>query len=203
MNEPIQDGLRDALRRLREDAAGKSASPALKANLVHAFRAQHAAKAPQRRRWMWVPAAIAASLVLAAVSRLSEPTKLEAPSVPLASYPSAKPPAAPNSEGSIVAAAAEKPRRKPAARRPRPAAHPLSVASAKPKGEAEPFVQIPYAPPFTQYDEGQILRVNMAGSSARRMGLPVTAGSVQADLLVGNDGLPRAVRLVSHTPNRF
>ena len=59
-------------------------------------------------------------------------------------------------------------------------------------------MEIPYAPPLTPYDQGQIVRVNMAGSSARRMGVPVMLDRVQADLVVGNDGLPRAIRLVSN-----
>jgi hypothetical protein len=97
-------------------------------------------------------------------------------------------------------------KRKAPSRARRPRVSPRSLASARPapqKNEQQPFIQIPYAPPFTPYDEGQILRVNMTGSSVRRMGIPVAAQQVQADLLVGNDGLPRALRLVSHSSNSY
>ncbi len=65
--------------------------------------------------------------------------------------------------------------------------------------QPEVFVEIPYAPPFSAYDEGQVVRVNMPGSSVRRLGLPVSVDRVQADVLLGNDGIARAIRLVSNS----
>jgi hypothetical protein len=53
------------------------------------------------------------------------------------------------------------------------------------------------APPF---ERGEILRVNLPASVMRTVGLPVweerLGDRVQADLLVGEEGLPRAIRFV-------
>jgi hypothetical protein len=202
MNEPMQDGLRDALRRLREETAGQCAPAAMESDLAQAFRDHHRVKRAQRK-WMWIPAAIAASLAIGFALRVSEPEKLEKASVPVAAK--SKPPVTIETTAPLVPVAAKK--RQPPTTKVRPprVRRPLSLAATKPRPqqEEEPFVQIPYAPPFTLYDEGQILRVNMTGSSVRRMGIPVAAQQVQADLLVGNDGLPRAVRLVSHSSSSY
>ncbi len=54
------------------------------------------------------------------------------------------------------------------------------------------------APPF---ERGQILRVDVPASAMRAVGLPVReerlADRVQADVLVGEEGMPRAIRFVS------
>jgi hypothetical protein len=201
MIEPMQDGLRDALRRLKEDAAGQGAPAALEGQLTEAFRRRH--RKSLQRKWLLVPAAIAASVAIGFVLQISEHGKVEHGAAPVAVKPA--PPTPVEEPGTVtpVVVQKEKPRAKTRPARV-PSRH-LSVASAKPREsvEEQPFVQIPYAPPFTTYDEGQILRVNMKGSSIRRMGIPVAAQQVQADLLVGNDGLPRAVRLVSHSPNTY
>lgn len=54
------------------------------------------------------------------------------------------------------------------------------------------------APPF---ERGQLLRVELPASAMQMVGLPVRedrlADPVQADVLVGEEGLPRAIRFVS------
>jgi hypothetical protein len=53
------------------------------------------------------------------------------------------------------------------------------------------------APPFGR---GQILRVQLPATAMRAVGLPVAddrlADQIQADVLVGEEGLPRAIRFV-------
>ena len=53
------------------------------------------------------------------------------------------------------------------------------------------------APPF---ERGRLLRVELPASAMRMVGLPVHAerlsDTVQADVLVGEEGLPRAIRFV-------
>ncbi len=53
------------------------------------------------------------------------------------------------------------------------------------------------APPF---ERGQLLRVNLPASAMRSIGLPVHEDrlneAVQADILLGEEGLPRAIRFV-------
>jgi hypothetical protein len=53
------------------------------------------------------------------------------------------------------------------------------------------------APPF---ERGQLLRIELPASAMQMVGLPVheqrLADRVQADVLVGEEGLPRAIRFV-------
>lgn len=62
------------------------------------------------------------------------------------------------------------------------------------------FVPVPYGEGLSADDSGLVVRVSMTRSALGSLGYPVDevhAGDVvQADLLVGEDGLPRAVRLV-------
>ena len=205
MNEPLQNGLEKALRRLREDTATAGAPDVLEQNLLGAFRAHHAV---QRRRGvsMWAPAALAASLLVGAFSWKSEPVKVDAPVVPSVRMAAQQETGIAPAPSEVTTAPVKK-RRSPVKRRVRPApaasGERLLLASSRPAPERQEFIEIPYAPPFMPYDQGQVMRVNMAGSSARRMGIPVMTDRVQADLLVGNDGLPRAIRLVSNSGAQY
>ncbi|MGH9729562.1 MAG: hypothetical protein ACRD4V_13370 [Candidatus Acidiferrales bacterium] len=62
------------------------------------------------------------------------------------------------------------------------------------------FVPVPYGEAFEPGDSGVIVRVEMPRSALADLGYSVdatrSADLVQADLLVGEDGWPRAVRLV-------
>ena len=62
------------------------------------------------------------------------------------------------------------------------------------------FVPVPYGEGLSADDPGLVVRVSMTRSALGSLGYPVdemNAGEViQADLLVGEDGWPRAVRLV-------
>lgn len=62
------------------------------------------------------------------------------------------------------------------------------------------FVPVPYGESLSADDSGLVVRVSLTRSALGSLGYPVDevhAGDVvQADLLVGEDGLPRAVRLV-------
>jgi len=61
------------------------------------------------------------------------------------------------------------------------------------------FPLLDVAPPF---ERGELLRVTVPASTMRRVGLPVNenrlADRVYADVLVGNEGLARAIRFVSY-----
>ncbi|HYP08633.1 MAG TPA: hypothetical protein VER03_20530 [Bryobacteraceae bacterium] len=196
MNEPMQDRLGDALRRLREDAAGQAPPAALEGKLLEAFRAHHQGADRNPRRWTWISLAIAASLVLAVASRLSQPIDVEAPVVPVAQAPMRNP--------TIERVAGQpQPQQQP---KPKPSRKRRNARTFGPRmslASNQAFTEIPYAPPFSPQEGGQIVRVNMPGASARRMGVPVLLDRVQADLLVGNDGLPRAIRLVSDSGTQY
>jgi hypothetical protein len=178
MNEPIVA----ALRRLREEARTQSAPDALESELVGVFRKHHSTD----RRRLFVPAAIAASLliVLAWQYMPQAPPRLE----PVAIAP------APVELG--VLAAVPKPVRKTNLPKHRESRGLRSARAARPHDEKE-FIRIPYAPAFGPDESGQIVRMSIPGASVRTLGLPVALDRVQADVLLGNDGLARAIRLVS------
>jgi len=75
-----------------------------------------------------------------------------------------------------------------------------SVETAAAEDSNSDFVPVPYGESLSSDDSGLVVRVSMTRSALGSLGYPVDeihAGDVvQADLLVGEDGLPRAVRLV-------
>jgi hypothetical protein len=81
--------------------------------------------------------------------------------------------------------------RKVAKRVPRPAPKPQEIVT-------DFFPLMDPAPPLGR---GQLLRVELPASAMQMVGLPVRedrlADSVEADVLVGEEGLPRAIRFVS------
>lgn len=62
------------------------------------------------------------------------------------------------------------------------------------------FVPLPYGESFSDSDSAVVVRVSMTRSALASLGYPVAAGPesdvVRADLIVGEDGWPRAVRVV-------
>ena len=74
------------------------------------------------------------------------------------------------------------------------------VETATGEDATSDFVPVPYGEDLSPDDSGLVVRVSMTRSALGSLGYPVDeldAGDViQADLLVGEDGLPRAVRLV-------
>lgn len=62
------------------------------------------------------------------------------------------------------------------------------------------FVPLPYGEDFSADDPGVVVRVSIMRDALENLGYPVDEGRgdevVQADLVVGEDGWPRAVRLV-------
>lgn len=68
------------------------------------------------------------------------------------------------------------------------------------------FVPVPFAGGFARGDSGVIVRVQVPRAALAELGYPADEmqgqGMVQADLLVGEDGWPRAVRIVKETSER-
>lgn len=62
------------------------------------------------------------------------------------------------------------------------------------------FVDLPFADPWTSDDDEAVLRVDVPQSTLAAYGLPVSEPNrddqVTAEFIVGEDGVPRAVRLV-------
>ncbi len=71
--------------------------------------------------------------------------------------------------------------------------------SANDSDQLANFVPVPFADEATMDDPGVIVRVQLTRAALGKLGYQVEQGKgkelVQADVLVGEDGWPRAVRL--------
>jgi len=165
-----------ALRALAANDCEREASSAVEARLLHKFRTRSASR---KLRWAGI-AAIAAGSVLAVSLSMNHVTKPEVSvQAPVILVPL---PAAPVVEADVPAA------RKVVRKMARPQAHEVVT---------EFFPLIDSAPPF---ERGQMLRVQLPAAAMRTVGLPVRedhlADPIQADVLVGEEGMPRAIRFV-------
>jgi hypothetical protein len=74
------------------------------------------------------------------------------------------------------------------------------VADAESYKALEGFVALPYAQSGVPLEDAVVMRVNIKESELESMGIPTVARTpgrrVKADLLVGQDGMARAIRLV-------
>jgi hypothetical protein len=191
-----QQALTAGLMALAWDVRRATVSPHVEARLMRAFVARNPNPAasgcglPLR----WVPLAAAVVLcVSGAVWWSSRPAPdrrpgLEvraAPSAPATTSVAAAPPSAgPDGDPGVRTTR----RRRPA---PRPAAPPVVRAVG--------FVPIPSAAGLPDFESGEIVRLGIPVTALPNYGLEIPAGvkrSVQADLLVGQDGRARAIRLV-------
>jgi anti-sigma factor RsiW len=81
---------------------------------------------------------------------------------------------------------------------PTSAETPFDVAQGSPeRSRGTAFVVLPGAEALPRLESGRVIRIEITESELTAVGLwPAHAGAVQADVLVGQDGLARAVRLV-------
>jgi hypothetical protein len=151
-----------------------------------------AAARPKSRPWWAAGAAIAAGILLTWGVWNSVGKKLEAPHTPapIARVQPPPPEALAPSQGRAVAQVATAAVRH---RRNKPS----KPADAEPE---QPFVAIPYTAPLGPYERAEIVRMDVPVSALIAAGFPMMsdpAASARADLVVGQDGRARAVRLIS------
>jgi len=188
-NDPGSEHVERALKALREASRNVQAPEHIEICLRQAFRSQHARR-PSRVR-SWAGAALAATMLIAALVTflLASAMRLEAPAPRLASI--APPAPVLRSQKTEVKLA-----RAPAVRR----AKPKAVVPQHDTEVVTDFFRIPYTPAFTQMDRGQLIRVRVPATSMRNFGLPVREermfDRIRADVLVGEDGIARAIRFV-------
>jgi hypothetical protein len=171
-----KDRIRDVLRALAETDASAEARPEVEIQVRKKFRSRH-----QRRAWrhgaMWATAAAAAMVVFFVATNRK-------PSAPAPVHEVARQAVAVQPEAAPTAAV------KTPKRVRRPVTRPQEVVT-------DFFPLMDPAPPF---ERGQLLRIELPASAMQMVGLPVRedrlADSVQADVLVGEEGLPRAIRFV-------
>lgn len=190
--------LEQLMQSLRQEDAGRGAPPFLETRLRAAFRNRHTQK-PGLHRWKLV-AGLAMALALAiAAWRTGTPARVEAPRPEIrAEVPKPNKPgiaaALPRFAGDRLADAP-----KPG---PRSVKRPAPVEAAK--EFSEPFIPLPYAPPLTSWDRGEVVRVRLPRQSLRTLGLPVDEDRlmerIPADILLGEDGVARGIRFVRANP---
>lgn len=159
--------------------------PQLEARLLAAFRRETAArnKVPARKRFGWRPmlgwAGAAAFVAVFAF-------------VLLGHFPDRRT-SSPAVRGSTQTAAA-------VTATAQTAASAETVAQSSQKELSSGFVPVPFAGGFGPGESAVIVRVQLPRSSLAELGYPVDEtqgnGVVQADLVVGEDGWPQAVRIV-------
>ncbi len=176
-----------ALRALADSDREKEAPPEVEVRLRQQFRRKRREK-KWKRPAMWTLVAAAAGVVVIVASYASR-TRVEQPLRVIATeQPRVVQPVVPPSVE--VARVASKPARKAAHKRPAPQQEIVT----------EFFPLIDIAPPF---ERGELVRVNLPASAMRTVGLPVRedrlSDRVQADVLVGQEGLPRAIRFVKYS----
>lgn len=209
--------LTEALRLIA--AAGKvdNAPARVEASLVAAFREHHGAL-PSRsfgrtgtgtRRWLYVAAGVAAAAAIVMLLSLTvSRTRDSQPSTPEKAKNESGNPTAPGK-----AQPAPEPARSPVSPEPRRYRRGPTVAQDKqqpnrrdrddrPKSDeiATDFIPLVNGESLAQLDSGQIVRVELPRSALMSFGLPMDMDRanepIKADVVVGNDGLARAIRFV-------
>lgn len=176
-----QDPVRAALQALADhDRSRQSQTPA------HIIYARH-----RPRKWNWGTAlgaiGVAAAAMLAAIFMYPSPH-----------VPAPRPPQPPQIAVAEPAPVVLETKPEP---QPLPVKHPKRVAPKEPPREVVtdffPLMDVP--PPF---ERGQLLRVVVPVATMRTVGLPVNpdrlSDRIQADVLIGDEGMARAIRFVSY-----
>lgn len=177
-----QDEIRTALQAVTRSTSGEQAPDPVEQKLLLEFRRlsnSRQARSPRFVRILAAAAVLAVAAMAALVWMISGlPGTVQPPAIKKYSFELSAPPVQ-----HPIAFAEKKPR-------PRGAASREVVTSFLPLGFSS-------SPP----DAYQVVRVQLDRSSLLQFGLPVNVEladrPVDADLLIGNDGMPRAVRFVS------
>jgi hypothetical protein len=187
-----------ALQALAEEDRSREARPHIEERLLAEVRSLRAAgrsalqvrqltSQPDRKRvslWIGAAAAAACFVVLALWPRSTPPVQSSEPAKPSEPRPS----------GSGQVVLAQRPVKLPRSRLKQP------PAPERPREILTEFFPVPNAaPPF---ERGALLRVVVPASTMTTVGLPVREDRweepVEADMLVGQEGIVRAIRFVSY-----
>jgi hypothetical protein len=168
--------------KLREEARDWSASPDLEAALL----AEFPRKAPVPIRRVLGSAAILAIAATMLIVLWPKPKPAQqAKPAPVMAHVAAPAPAAPAAPVADI--------------RRRPHRRALPAAS---EGE---FIRIPYTAALEPYERADIVRVELPVAALMATGLRIqtadASAKAQADLIVGEDGMARAIRLISIVNN--
>jgi len=193
------------------------APPRVKQDLLAAFLEQHRVDPPNasitnistRRRFGWwtaAAAAVAAAIVLAVMLPLWRETSVPVRPTHVATTPAVQPPQAPI----VISAPVNSPPAPgtvDAIRKPRSVATQTDRKKTSPRtvetlarSTATQYMPLTYLTDATAMDTGTVIRVQLSRSALVSLGLPMnienSGDSVEAEVVVGDDGVARAIRLV-------
>jgi hypothetical protein len=179
--------VRRALQMLAVADRDLAAPPAIEERLKLAFRRQRKILV-WKRTAIWTMAA-AAAIVGIAVLRDSKPKQAAAPVISHVQPPAPGPSVVkqPEVQQAVVSTTSKRSLQRVQKQTPREVV-------------TEFFPLVDYAPPF---ERGELVRLRVPASAMRAVGLPVRedrlTDQVQADVLVGQEGMARAIRFVSYS----
>jgi hypothetical protein len=188
-----------ALHRLAEEDERLRPSPAVEVNVIRAFRAQVPVPLWRSRAAWWMGAAAAVVLAAGVGMHRRRPTSV-----------SRSQPAAMVASGRSLTGAPSAPATAKALLSPKPPTGTRVDRGAKEKApsrelagfdELADFVPLPFAQDESPIGEGEVVRIRLSESALGLLGVPVGASTanepVTADVVIGEDGVARAIRFVS------
>ena len=170
-------------------------------DLVNAFQHQEAtpttSHAPSRLyRWHWMAAA-AVVLLAAAITFYPGPTRRGVPTKP------AEPPSPPSQPATTSEPPVSPPLASPKPAKPRRPATPPIAPQRSPAAAMNEFVPLPGAFALPAFESGRIVRWDVPMTVLPAYGIALvpdgTPTTVPADFLIGQDGVPRAIRRAAHS----
>ena len=197
---PQRHTLAESLRELA--ANSPQASPELGVRLQQAFARHHAQRRLRRRAVFAVSLAACLAIAVAwlRTGKQTQDVRKPGPPAQVAKAPVPQPEiVAPKIERpsmSLIASAPVKPRGR-AKQRSKTQDHSVEAVPAVTAGD---FIALPTFDPAVPVGESRMVRMDLPGSALQLIGYPVDGQlldrRIVADVLVGEDGLPYAVRLV-------
>jgi len=195
--------LSEGLRALAASTVADVPSERVRRRLLEAFAERQVTKssASTGRRYRWMQAAAAVVLGIGAVASwfmlgaARPPESLTTSTSAVAAGPAV----VSQQGGQVIKDAASPPRTPDRAQQRRPHVQRVKATHViRPEG----FVPLPAALGLPDFESGEIVRMEIPLTSLPVYGLEIPPDAhvapVEADLLVGQDGQPRAIRLVKH-----
>lgn len=183
---------RKSLRSLATDVPEADAQ--LERRLLSAFQQER-----QQGKRVWFRAALAATGAIAAAVCVFAFLLRTSP-LPRLDLPMAQAPKAPQLETQVNAPVVKPPEHNMKPRVVKAIRKPLAPRQAEPAATA--FFALPYTDPSEPMLRGDVIRVSLPRSAMGMVGLPVNPERmfepVQADVIVGDDGLAHAIRFVKY-----
>jgi hypothetical protein len=196
MNEDlIDERVREQLAQLRAAMSDLEAPARVKLAVLSEVRSMPARRSRARAAIAWW-GAVAACAVLTATGLywgiVRKPSKLPAPKNEV-------------TKPSVISSPPEIAKQIPADRPPLKKKSRRRGATAPERSQmaraTTDFFALPYAPPLDAGEGGSIVRVTLPKSAMRRFGIAIdeedSSGRIPADVMLGSDGVARAVRFVS------